>query len=166
MEVRRHIEVSGIVQGVGFRPAVFRLAEDRQLTGTIRNSSAGVIIEVQGPPPTVDDFVTHLSTDAPPLAQITGITEREVPCRADSQFRIVGSQEGEEVRTLIPPDVAICPDCLREMFDPSDRRYHYPFINCTNCGPRFTLVRELPYDRARTSMAVFPMCAACQAEYD
>jgi hydrogenase maturation protein HypF len=166
MEVRRHIEVSGIVQGVGFRPAVFRLAEDRQLTGTIRNTSAGVAIEVQGPPPTVDDFVAHLSTDAPPLARITGITEHDVPCRDDTQFRILGSQAGEEVRTLIPPDVAICPDCLREMFDPSDRRYRYPFINCTNCGPRFTLVRELPYDRARTSMAVFPMCAACQAEYD
>ena len=165
MEVRRHIEVSGIVQGVGFRPYVYRLATGRQLRGTIRNTSAGVTIEVQGPAETVQDFVEHLPTEAPPLARITSFAVNEVPCNGDPDFRIVRSHEGEEVRTLISPDVAICSDCLREMFDPADRRYRYPFINCTNCGPRFTIVRDIPYDRPSTSMAAFPMCPACQAEY-
>ncbi len=165
MEVRRHIEVSGIVQGVGFRPYVYRLATGRHLRGTIRNTSAGVTIEVQGPPETVQDFVEHLPSEAPPLARITGFAVHEVPCSGDQDFRIVHSREGEEVRTLISPDVAICSDCLREMFDPADRRYRYPFINCTNCGPRFTIVRDIPYDRPSTSMAMFPMCPACQAEY-
>ena len=166
MEVRRQIEVSGIVQGVGFRPYVYRLATTRGLAGTICNTSAGVTIEIQGPADQVADFVERLPADAPPLARITGVTLREVPCNGDRDFRIVHSQAGEAVRTLISPDVAICPDCSRELFDPADRRYRYPFINCTNCGPRFTIVRDIPYDRPSTSMAVFPMCPACQAEYD
>ena len=171
MEVRRQIEVSGIVQGVGFRPYVYRLATGRHLRGTIRNTSAGVTIEIQGPAETVQDFVEHLPAEAPPLARITSLAVHEVPCLvvqigADQDFRIVHSAEGEEVRTLISPDVAICPDCLREMFDATDRRYCYPFINCTNCGPRFTIIRDIPYDRPSTSMAVFPMCPACQAEYE
>ncbi len=171
MEVRRQIEVSGIVQGVGFRPYIYRLATSRHLSGTIRNTSAGVTIEIQGPAETVQDFVDHLPAEAPPLARITSLAVREVPCfvvqiGGDQDFRIVHSAEGEEVRTLISPDVAICPDCLREMFDPNDRRYRYPFINCTNCGPRFTIIRDIPYDRPSTSMAVFPMCPACQAEYE
>jgi hydrogenase maturation protein HypF len=171
MEVRRQIEVSGIVQGVGFRPYVYRLATGRRLRGTIRNTSAGVTIEIQGPAETVQDFVERLPAEAPPLARITGLTVCEVPCVAvqiggDQDFRIVHSHEGEEVRTLISPDVAICPDCLRELFDPNDRRYRYPFINCTNCGPRFTIIRDIPYDRPSTSMAMFPMCPACLAEYE
>jgi hydrogenase maturation protein HypF len=166
MEVRRQIEVSGIVQGVGFRPYVYRLATVRGLAGTICNTSAGVTIEVEGSVEQVADFVERLPADAPPLARITGVTLREVPCNGDRDFRIVHSQAGEDVRTLISPDVAICADCLRELFDPADRRYRYPFINCTNCGPRFTIVRDIPYDRPSTSMAVFPMCPACQAEYD
>ncbi|MFZ0796949.1 MAG: carbamoyltransferase HypF, partial [Terriglobales bacterium] len=171
MEVRRQIEVSGIVQGVGFRPYVYRLATGRHLRGTIRNTSAGVTIEIQGPAETVQDFVEHLPAEAPPLARITGFTVNELPCVAlqiggDQDFCIVHSHEGEEVRTLISPDVAICPDCLREVFDPNDRRYRYPFINCTNCGPRFTIIRDIPYDRPSTSMAVFPMCPACLAEYE
>jgi hydrogenase maturation protein HypF len=170
MEVRRQIEVSGIVQGVGFRPYVYRLATGRRLRGTIRNTSAGVTIEIQGPAETVQDFVEHLPAEAPPLARITGFTVNEVPCIAtqigDPDFCIVHSHEGEEVRTLISPDVAICPDCLREMFDSNDRRYRYPFINCTNCGPRFTIIRDIPYDRPSTSMAKFPMCPACLAEYE
>ncbi|HKM85479.1 MAG TPA: acylphosphatase, partial [Terriglobales bacterium] len=170
MEVRRQIEVSGIVQGVGFRPYVYRLATGRRLRGTIRNTSAGVTIEIQGPAETVQDFVEHLPAEAPPLARITGFTVNEVPCIAtqigDPDFCIVPSHEGEEVRTLISPDVAICPDCLREMFDSNDRRYRYPFINCTNCGPRFTIIRDIPYDRPSTSMAKFPMCPACLAEYE
>jgi len=166
MDVRRQIEVSGIVQGVGFRPYVYRLATDRRLRGNIRNTPAGVTIEIQGPPETVQNFVEHLPAEAPPLARITSFVVREVACNADADFRIVHSRTGEAVRTLISPDVAICPDCLRELFDPADRRYHYPFINCTNCGPRFTIVRDIPYDRPSTSMAVFPMCPACQTEYE
>ena len=181
MEVRRQIEVSGIVQGVGFRPYVYRLATGRHLRGTIRNTPAGVTIEIQGPAETVQNFVEHLSAEAPPLARITSLAVHDVPCVAvqisavqtgavqtggDQDFRIVHSREGEEVRTLISPDVAICPDCLRELFDSNDRRYRYPFINCTNCGPRFTIVRDIPYDRPSTSMAVFPMCPACLAEYE
>jgi hydrogenase maturation protein HypF len=165
-QVRRQIEVSGIVQGVGFRPFVFRLAENRQLTGTIRNTSAGVTIEVQGPAQAVDEFVACLPAEAPPLARITSVTTREIHTTPDdTTFRILSSQAGE-ARTLISPDVAICADCLKELFDPTDRRYRYPFINCTNCGPRFTIVRDIPYDRASTSMSVFAMCARCQAEYD
>ncbi|MBZ5573573.1 MAG: carbamoyltransferase HypF [Acidobacteriia bacterium] len=166
MEVRRHIEVSGIVQGVGFRPYVYRLATRRHLTGTIRNTAAGVTIEVQGPSEAVQDFVDHLPAEAPALARITSLSVHEAACNGDLDFRIVHSQAGEEVRTLISPDVAICPECLHELFDPKDRRYGYPFINCTNCGPRFTIVRDIPYDRPSTSMAVFPMCPACRAEYD
>jgi hydrogenase maturation protein HypF len=171
MEVRRQIEVSGIVQGVGFRPYVYRLATGRRLRGTIRNTSAGVTIEVQGPAETVQDFVEHLPAEAPPLARITNVAVHDVPCVAtqvggNQEFCIVHSREGEEVRTLISPDVAICPDCLREMFDPKDRRFRYPFINCTNCGPRFTIIRDIPYDRPSTSMAMFPMCPACLAEYE
>ncbi len=166
MEVRRQIEVSGIVQGVGFRPYVYRLAADRQLRGTIRNTSAGVTIEIQGPAEAVQNFVERLPAEAPPLARITGFAVVEIPCNGDQDFRIVHSREGEEVRTLISPDVAICPDCLREMFDQGDRRYRYPFINCTNCGPRFTIIRDIPYDRPSTSMATFPMCPECLAEYE
>jgi hydrogenase maturation protein HypF len=166
MPIRRHIEVSGIVQGVGFRPYIYRLAAERHLVGTIRNTSSGVSIEVQGEPSSVEDFVTHLPQDAPPLSRITQIEVAEVPCNGDPEFRIIASHAEERVRTLISPDVATCDDCLREMFDPRDRRYRYPFTNCTNCGPRFTITRSIPYDRPYTSMAPFQMCAACQAEYD
>ena len=165
--VRRQIEVSGIVQGVGFRPYIYRLA-----TGPAPERHRSAIRQPASPSrfrgrrKAFEDFVDHLPAEAPPLARITGVAIRELPCNGDHDFCIVHSREGEEVRTLISPDVAICPDCLREMFDPADRRYRYPFINCTNCGPRFTIVRDIPYDRPNTSMAVFPMCAACRAEYD
>jgi len=170
VQVRRHINVSGIVQGVGFRPYIYRLATERNLTGTITNTSSGVTIEVQGPRETVEDFVVCLPQNAPPLARITGIAALDVPCHVPCDgnrgFRILASPRGEPVHTLISPDVATCDDCLRELLDPADRRYRYPFINCTNCGPRFTIVRDIPYDRPHTSMAVFPMCSTCQAEYD
>lgn len=166
MEIRRRIEVSGIVQGVGFRPYVYRLATDRHLTGSITNTSSGVTIEVQGPQAPIDDFVRRLPQEAPPLAHITDVSVREVPCNGDREFRIIASRTGEAVHTLISPDVATCDDCLRELLDPKDRRYRYTFINCTNCGPRFTIVRDIPYDRPRTSMAMFCMCPACQGEYE
>jgi hydrogenase maturation protein HypF len=166
MQIRRQIAVSGIVQGVGFRPYIYRLATENQLAGTIRNTSSGVTIEVQGPQATVDDFISRLPREAPPLARITEIVTADLPCNGDREFRIIASHAEESVQTLISPDVATCNDCLREMFDPHDRRFRYPFINCTNCGPRFTIVHDIPYDRARTSMAVFKMCAGCQTEYD
>jgi len=154
------------VQGVGFRPYVYRLALQRNLAGFITNTAAGVSIEVEGPAEAVDDFVSQLPVEAPRLARITQWAASDIPARADGEFRILPSRPGENRRVLISPDVAICDDCLRELFDPSDRRFHYPFINCINCGPRYTIVRDIPYDRARTSMAVFPMCADCQGEYD
>ena len=166
MQVRKQIAVSGMVQGVGFRPYVYRLAEERQLKGSVRNTAAGVIIEVQGGGEAVDDFVVRLRAEAPPLAHITAINVRELPCNGDQRFHILASEAQETVSTLIAPDVATCADCLRELFDPGDRRYKYPFINCTNCGPRFTIIREIPYDRPRTSMAVFTMCPACRREYE
>jgi hydrogenase maturation protein HypF len=164
--VRRRIEVSGIVQGVGFRPYVYRLATERRLAGIITNTEAGVLIEIEGPPAAVDDFLAVLPAQTPPLARITAMAIHKVTCDGEPIFSIVASQAGEERRVLISPDVAVCEDCLRELFDPGDRRHLYPFINCTNCGPRFTIVRDIPYDRALTSMRVFPMCPACQAEYD
>ena len=166
MEVRKRIDVSGIVQGVGFRPYVYRLALDLGLAGCIANTTAGVTIEVEGPEPAVDTFLQRLPQELPRLAHLVGLEVRDLPCDHNRQFRILPSKVGEEHRALISPDVAVCDDCRRELFDPADRRYRYPFINCTNCGPRFTIVREIPYDRPRTSMAVFPMCPACQREYD
>jgi hydrogenase maturation protein HypF len=166
MEVRKGIEVAGIVQGVGFRPYVYRLARELGLAGLISNTAAGVAIEVEGPASAVETFLDRLPHELPPLARITSLAVRDLPCDHDAEFRILPSRLGEESRALISPDVAVCDDCLRELFDPADRRYRYPFINCTNCGPRFTIVREIPYDRPRTSMAVFPMCPACQHEYD
>ncbi|MBZ5660264.1 MAG: carbamoyltransferase HypF [Acidobacteriia bacterium] len=166
MQIRREIRVTGIVQGVGFRPYVFRLATERGLTGNISNTPAGVTIEIQGPAALVEEFSAQLSIDAPPLARIMGLAIQDLPCNGDAEFRIAGSHTGEAVRALISPDVAICDECLAELLDPADRRHLYPFINCTNCGPRFTIVRNIPYDRPRTSMAVFPMCEECRAEYE
>lgn len=166
MQVRRCIHVSGIVQGVGFRPYVYRLAVAQRLAGQIANTATGVVIEVQGSPESVDDFLQRLPKEAPPLALITGLDVLEIGLNGDSEFRILPSERSEAVRTLIPPDIATCEDCLRELFDPADRRHLYPFINCTNCGPRFTIVRSIPYDRPQTSMAIFPMCSRCRAEYE
>jgi hydrogenase maturation protein HypF len=164
--VRKAIDITGIVQGVGFRPYVYRLAAQHGLAGFITNTAAGVSIEVEGLAEAVEGFVTKLSREAPPLARITELRARDVPARDEKVFSILPSRQGEAGRVLISPDVAVCDDCLRELFDPADRRFSYPFINCTNCGPRYTIVRDVPYDRALTSMAVFPMCDACQREYD
>ena len=166
MQVRRSIHVSGIVQGVGFRPYVYRLAVGHQLTGQVSNTATGVVIEVQGPSERIDDFLHRLPAEAPPLSLITAVDVAEIGLNGDAEFRVLPSDKSESVSALIPPDIATCQDCFRELFDPSDRRYLYPFINCTNCGPRFTILRSVPYDRPQTSMAVFPMCADCQAEYE
>jgi hydrogenase maturation protein HypF len=165
MEVRRRIHVAGIVQGVGFRPYVYRLATERHLAGQIANTSAGVVIEVEGAAEAVDDFISSLPSQAPPLALVTDIRVVEIHRRGESEFCILPSDPSASVRTLISPDIATCADCLRELFDPADRRFRYPFINCTNCGPRFSIVRGIPYDRPQTSMSVFPMCPHCLAEY-
>jgi hydrogenase maturation protein HypF len=166
MQVRRRIHVAGIVQGVGFRPYVYRLATERHLAGQIANTSSGVVIEVEGAAEVVDDFVSSLPAQAPPLALVTDIRVVEIHSTGESDFCILPSDPSASVRTLISPDIATCADCLRELFDPDDRRYHYPFINCTNCGPRFSIVRGIPYDRPQTSMSVFPMCPRCLAEYE
>ena len=166
MQIRKEIQVSGIVQGVGFRPYIYRLATDRNLGGNISNTPAGVTIEIQGPPDLVEDFVSRLPGEAPPLARITHVSVRDVPCGPHRCFEILPSHTGEHAGALISPDVAVCEDCLRELFDPRDRRHLYPFINCTNCGPRFTIMRDVPYDRPRTSMSAFPMCDQCRTEYE
>ena len=165
--VRKAVDVTGIVQGVGFRPFVYRLAHDCNLTGFIANTPAGVTIEVQGDDALVETFLQRLQSEAPPLAKITSLTPYEVDQQsADTSFRILPSRFDTPPKALISPDVAVCADCLREMMNPRDRRFRYPLISCTNCGPRFTIIRDIPYDRPRTSMAAFPMCPACQAEYD
>lgn len=165
LTVRRLIHVSGLVQGVGFRPFVYRLASALELSGSVQNTASGVVIEVQGDADYVEGFLVRLHSEAPPLAQIHQTALEELDCVEEELFHIIESHKGEPVRTLISPDVTVCDDCLREMFDPQDRRFCYPFINCTNCGPRFTIVRSIPYDRPGTSMTKFRMCAACQAEY-
>ena len=165
-KVRKGIEVFGLVQGVGFRPYVYRLATQLELNGFITNTASGVSIEIEGLAGEVDDFVARLPREIPPLARVTSVAVRDLPANHESGFQIVPSRVGEGHRTLISPDIAICGDCRRELFDPHDRRHRYPFINCTNCGPRYTIVRDIPYDRTLTSMAVFRMCPACQREYD
>jgi hydrogenase maturation protein HypF len=159
------IHITGIVQGVGFRPFVYNLATGLGLTGWVRNTSAGVDIELEGETPVLDEFVQRLRADAPPLAHLD---EVEVSPREPSGYQTFEIEHSETVADAfqpISPDVSICPDCLRELFDSTDRRHRYPFINCTNCGPRFTIIKDIPYDRPKTTMAVFPMCADCAAEY-
>jgi hydrogenase maturation protein HypF len=163
--IRRSLRVTGVVQGVGFRPFVYRLAVELGLSGYVGNDAAGVFISVEGPEGLVTEFEGRLFGESPPLAIIRSIEGRgEVPER-EQGFRIVESPGGGPSRTCISPDIAVCGDCLGELHDPADRRYRYPFINCTNCGPRFTITRRVPYDRPNTTMAGFPLCPACVAEY-
>jgi hydrogenase maturation protein HypF len=164
--LRRGIVVCGVVQGVGFRPFVYRLAQEEGLAGSIGNDTEGVTIEVEGGADRLDAFVTRLRDETPPLARIDSVAVRELEPTGKKGFRIVASEVLGRVSTGIPADAATCVDCLRELLDPSDRRYRYPFLNCTNCGPRFTITRRIPYDRPQTSMARFTMCCACKAEYD
>ncbi len=163
---RRRFTVQGIVQGVGFRPFVYNQALHWGLAGFVLNDSLGVTIEVEGSLHALDGFQRALCEETPPLARIDSLVTEVVPLTHETNFVIVHSKAGTERRALISPDTSICDDCLRELFDVSDRRYHYPFINCTNCGPRFTIVQDVPYDRDKTTMRVFPMCPACQSEYE
>lgn len=165
-----HIHVTGIVQGVGMRPFVYREAMAHGICGWVLNAGDGVHIEAHAPADALDAFVAALSEHAPAAARVERVDIADLGpggwSAADERgFRIVASQDQTAHTTLVSPDIATCDDCLRELFDPADRRYHYPFINCTNCGPRFTIIRSLPYDRAATSMDCFPMCPKCAAEY-
>ncbi len=161
-----HIKIHGIVQGVGFRPFVHRLVREHGLAGSIRNTSSGVELELEGRRTALEAFVRGLPGKAPRLALIEQIeTEYGLPARGLSGFTILQSHAEEKRNTLVSPDIGICEDCRRELLDPEDRRFRYPFINCTNCGPRFTIIRDLPYDRALTSMGRFPMCPDCDREY-
>src|SRR5438270_13250203 len=163
---RRLIEVSGTVQGVGVRPFIYRLANQLGLHGFVRNRTSDVLIELEGDTPSLDRFLDELRTRPPPLARIDGVKWRPGSPRGDRHFRIEPSEAARPDSIFISPDIATCDACLRELFDPSDRRHRYPFLNCTNCGPRLTIIRGAPYDRERTTMAAFAMCAACRSEYD
>ncbi|HZU39470.1 MAG TPA: Sua5/YciO/YrdC/YwlC family protein, partial [Solirubrobacteraceae bacterium] len=163
---RTLLRVSGTVQGVGFRPFVYRLAGELALGGFVRNDDAGVTVEVEGDPDAVAEFVRRLRSEAPPLARIEAVTVADLPACGERAFVIAGSVRAQAPQAQVSPDTATCPDCLAELFDPANRRHRYPFINCTNCGPRFTIVRGVPYDRALTTMAGFRMCPECRAEYE
>jgi hydrogenase maturation protein HypF len=163
---RAALVVCGVVQGVGFRPFIYRLALEEALAGFVGNDTDGVTIEIEGLKERVEAFLARLRSQAPPLARIDSVVVRELALVGETGFRIVASEVLGRVSTGIPADAATCPDCLRELLDPKDRRYRYPFLNCTNCGPRFTITRRIPYDRPQTSMARFPMCTECQMEYD
>jgi hydrogenase maturation protein HypF len=162
----RRIEVRGIVQGVGFRPWVYRLARDGGLTGRVHNDAAGVIIDAFGSETALDRFAERLLEEQPPAAEIADVHWHAIPIEEFDRFTIVASENTEELRVSIPPDLAVCAECLREIFDPANRRYRYPFTNCTHCGPRFTIARDVPYDRAATTMARFTMCEECRREYE
>ena len=167
---RVSLRVRGVVQGVGFRPTVFRLATEEHLSGFIGNDSDGVFIEVEGGAQQIKSFLLRLESEKPPLARIDSVESAEMtPILSDPATRtfcIKASNDLGQASTGIPADAATCDDCLRELQDPNDRRYRYPFLNCTNCGPRYTITRHIPYDRPQTSMAVFKMCPECQHEYD
>jgi hydrogenase maturation protein HypF len=163
--VRRRVRVRGIVQGVGFRPTVYRLATERGLGGWVLNDAEGVLIELEGPAARIDDFLVNLRDNPPPLARITAIESTDVATCGETSFGISPSAGGAKT-ALISPDMAICPECLREMTDPRDRRHRYPFINCTNCGPRYSIIIDIPYDRPKTTMRAFTMCPPCRREYE
>ena len=163
---RARVRVEGTVQGVGFRPYVYRLARELSLAGYVRNDSSGVLLEVEGRTDCVERFLARLAPEAPALAVIERIASEQLEPGGARRFEIIASAAGERPQAPVTPDSATCPDCLRELFDPADRRFRYPFINCTNCGPRFTIVRGIPYDRPLTTMAAFRMCAECLREYE
>jgi hydrogenase maturation protein HypF len=163
---RKRLRVHGVVQGVGFRPHVYNLAHQFGLVGFVGNDSSGVFVEVEGPRNSLLQFEHLLTTHPPPMARIEQICAQDMPLVSEASFTIVESRGDPNTRTFVSPDLAICDDCLRELFDPSNRRYRYPFVNCTHCGPRFTITIDTPYDRPLTTMAGFALCTDCQREYD
>ncbi len=164
--IRRKFYINGIVQGVGFRPFIYRIANENKLAGFVNNDSQGVIIEVEGLSDNIENFENLLESDLPPLAKIDFINIEDIKIKNDKNFIIKTSQADKTANTLISPDIATCDKCLKELFNPDDRRYQYPFINCTNCGPRYTIIDSIPYDRPFTSMKIFPMCETCSKEYN
>lgn len=165
MKTRVQARIIGRVQGVGFRPTVYRYATQLGLDGFVRNDPQGVTVEVEGEDRNVAAFLDHLRQLPPTQSIIAGIETQPLPEKGYDRFEVLDSANEGATTAEIPPDLATCADCLRELRDPKDRRYGYPFINCTNCGPRFTIIRDLPYDRAKTTMARFSMCPACSQEY-
>jgi hydrogenase maturation protein HypF len=165
MNERRRFEVTGLVQGVGFRPFVYALARRHSLGGFVLNDGSGVVVEVEGVAERLDAFAVALRTEAPSLARVASVRSESRPARDEREFAIVASRPTGK-NALIPADIATCDDCLGELFDPGDRRFRYPFVNCTQCGPRFTIVTGVPYDRPLTTMAGFPLCADCRREYE
>jgi hydrogenase maturation protein HypF len=163
---RTRLQVTGVVQGVGFRPFVYRLARRHQLAGWVCNTSQCVEIEIEGPPAALEQFILQLEQEAPALARIETVVRGAAPPQGSAGFTIRESRHLAATAALIPADVATCDDCLADITDPGNRRYQYPFTNCTNCGPRFTIIREVPYDRPHTTMAVFGLCPRCRAEYE
>ena len=166
LSARLKLTVRGAVQGVGFRPFIYRLATGAGLTGWVNNSSQGVFIEVEGPRAVLVTFLLRLESEKPPRSSIQSLEASWLDPVGYPAFEIRESEPGGAKTALVLPDIATCPDCLAEIFDPHNRRYGYPFTNCTNCGPRFSIIESLPYDRANISMRRFTMCPQCQAEYD
>ncbi|HEY4105838.1 MAG TPA: acylphosphatase, partial [Polyangiaceae bacterium] len=162
---RRAFVVTGVVQGVGFRPFVHRLAREFGLVGFVRNRAGEVELEAEGTGAALDDFESALRHRAPPLAAISECESSRVPARGEQEFSVENSTEQASAVPYIAPDAAVCAECLRELFCAEDRRFHYPFLNCTDCGPRFTIIERAPYDRERTTMSTFVQCEACQSEY-
>ncbi len=161
------INVLGTVQGVGFRPFVYRLAKKFAISGTISNNDQGVVIEAEGDALSIQNFISTLRDSPPPLARITSFHHFSHPVtKGFSEFSILASVSNQKSSALIPADIALCGDCLNDISDPENRRFSYPFTNCTNCGPRFTIVESIPYDRPGTSMKHFPLCLECRAEYE
>ena len=163
---RRILEITGIVQGVGFRPTVYRLAKEHHLKGFVRNDSGGVTIDIEGDVQNISKFLDELDSSLPPRASVQTMKVKSLEPAGYREFKIDMSVEEKEKTSLVSPDIATCSDCLHELFDAEDRRFRYPFINCTNCGPRFTIVKDIPYDREKTTMTEFIMCQDCEREYE
>lgn len=165
LKKRLKLVISGAVQGVGFRPFIYRLATELKLTGWVNNSASGVFIEVEGSLENLENFLLKIPTEKPPRSQIQSIETTWLDCLGYNSFEIRHSVSGEKT-AIVLPDLATCSDCLNEIFDPNNRRYRYPFTNCTNCGPRYSIIEALPYDRPQTTMKGFMMCCECQQEYE
>jgi len=163
---RLRVSVGGTVQGVGFRPFAYRLARQLGISGWVMNTSAGALLEVEGPMASVDQFLHRLNMEAPNSARIEQITTHPLPTTGQTCFSVQANSRDGEKYSALAPDMATCSDCLREMHDPHDRRFRYPFLTCTQCGPRFSIMTNIPYGRAGTTMAHFPLCPSCAAEYE
>jgi hydrogenase maturation protein HypF len=164
--LRKRVEIRGTVQGVGFRPFIYRLARSLDLGGHVLNVSDGVVVEIEGSKTAIDSFLHRLKPEAPPLAEIEQVSVQDRDPTGDAGFQIRHSVADVAKFAMVPPDIGTCAECLADVMDPSNRRYRYPFTNCTNCGPRYSIIQDIPYDRPKTTMSVFPMCAECQQEYD